>query len=357
MLITHIYRGGTARYTESHMKVRTWAFFLSLFLGVFVALPYGAHAATLYIDPFATDVLKGDTVTVAVRLDTDEGECVNAIDAVINYTDGIQAVDVSRGRSILSLWVEDPKIDQGARTITFAGGIPNGYCGRIPGDPSLTNVVAELVFRAPGFSIGMSENSAVSVSFSEQSRVLLNDGTGADAPLRTIPGTINLIQQVGTSTKDAWGEVVDLDETAPQPFGVELVQDPSVFSGKYYIVFNTTDNQSGMDHYEVMEESRDDLYTFRWGRADAPWMTAESPYVLRDQDLRSVIRVRALDKAGNERITVLIPDDAVRPVPLIAWVALALALLLAAGVSGFFAYRYIRRKKALSVPHSNDVLS
>ncbi len=339
------------------MKVRAWAFWVFLFVGVLFTVPDHSEAATLYVDPFSMDVLKGDTVTVAVRLDTDENECVNAVDAVITYGEGIQAVDVSRGRSILSLWVEEPTIDQDARTITFAGGIPNGYCGRIPGDPSLTNVIAELVFRAPGFTIGRSETESVQVGFGEQSRVLLNDGTGDEAPLRTVPGTLNLIQQVGTSTKDEWGDVVDQDAIPPQPFGMELVQNPSVFSGKYYIVFNTTDKQSGIDHYEVMEESRDDLYTFRWGRADAPWMTAESPYVLNDQDLRSIIRVRALDKAGNERIAVLIPDDAVRPVPLMAWVALALAVLIAL-VVGVWAMRwYLLRRRSLSVVQKNDVLS
>lgn len=339
------------------MKVRAWAFLIFLFVGAFFAVPENSNAATLYVDPFSTDVLKGDTVTVAVRLDTDESECVNAVDAVITYGEGIQAVDVSRGRSILSLWVEEPTINQDARTITFAGGIPNGYCGRIPGDPSLTNVIAELVFRAPGFTIGSRETDSVQVAFGEQSRVLLNDGTGDEAPLRTVPGTLNLIQQVGTSTKDEWGDVVDQDNVPPQPFGMELVQNQSVFSGKYYIVFNTTDKQSGIDHYEVMEESRDDLYTFRWGRADAPWMTAESPYVLNDQDLRSIIRVRALDKAGNERIAVLIPDDAIRPVPLMVWVTLALAVLIALAVGAWAMRWYLLRRRSLSVVQKNDVLS
>ncbi len=85
------------------------AFFLCLFsFSVSVSLwcmPDESFAATLYVDPYSVDVLKGDTVTLAVRIDTDEGECVNTVDAVISYGGDIQAVDVSRGRSILSLWV------------------------------------------------------------------------------------------------------------------------------------------------------------------------------------------------------------------------------------------------------------
>lgn len=321
-------------------------FFASLFffLVYFVSAAQTAEAATLYIDPFSVDVLKGDTVTLAVRLDTDEGECVNTVDSVITYGEGIQAVDVSRGKSILSLWVEEPVIDKDQRKITFAGGIPNGYCGRIPGDPSLTNVVAEIIFRAPGFSVGKAENASALIQFDPMSRVLLNDGFGTEANLKTIPTTINLLQQVGTSSQDIWRDVVQDDKTPPQPFSIDLVEDSNVFDGKYYIVFNTTDKQSGVDHYEVIEEPRSDIYSFRWGRADAPWVETKSPYVLKDQSLSSIIRVRALDKAGNERITVFIPDDSERPIGLIVWILGGIGALLVAGLIGAITLLIIRRR-------------
>lgn len=310
----------------------------------FLCVPAAGHAASLYIDPISSSVLKGDTVTVAVRLDTEEGECVNTVDAVISYSGGIQAADVSRGKSILSLWVEEPIIQENERLITFAGGIPNGYCGRIPGDPSLTNIVAELVFRSPGFSIGGGSNEQQAlVNFEAGTRVLLNDGTGAEAPLRLIGGSIDLLQQVGTSTTDEWRDVVGGDRTLPQPFSIELVQNPEVFGGKYYVVFNTTDKESGIDHYEAIEESRADLYAFRWGRSDAPWVAVESPYVLVDQNLSSTIRVKAIDKAGNERITVLIPDDTLRPANLIMLITIGVAgvlvVLVLLGLGAWFWYR------------------
>ncbi len=327
---------------------------LPLFCIMVFAVPALTHAASLYIDPISSSVLKGDTVTVAVRLDTDEGECVNTVDAVLSYSSSIQAIDVSRGQSILSLWVEEPTIKESEHTITFAGGIPNGYCGRIPGDPSLTNIVAELVFRSPGFSVGGGGNNQQAlVNFEPATRVLLNDGTGEDAPLRTIGGSIDLLQQVGTSTTDEWRDVVADDAIPPQPFSIELVQNPEVFEGAYYVVFNTTDKQSGIDHYEAIEESRADLYTFRWGRVDAPWVEVKSPYVLNDQSLRSVIRVRAIDKAGNERITVLIPDDSVRSMDaalVFVAIGIGLALLVIVLASlGFLLYRRRKQKSSLDI--------
>lgn len=327
------------------MRLQARFFFAcSIFFACVFFIPFHVEAATLYIDPFEKSILKGDTVTMAVRLDVDEGECVNTVDAVVSYDQGVQLVDVSRGRSILPLWVEEPKIDTGARRITFAGGIPNGYCGRTPGDPSLTNVLVELVFRAPGFTIGSSQNTSAQVRFEGESRVLLNDGFGTEAQLKTIPSTLTLVQQVGTTSQDNWRDSVNADTVPPQPFSIDLTQTEGVFDDKYYIVFNTTDKQSGIDHYEVIEEPRTDVYSFRWGRADAPWEKTQSPYVLKDQTLSSIIRVKALDKAGNERITVLIPDDTARRLDILTWVLLGILGFVFFGVVTGFVWWFIRRR-------------
>lgn len=336
------------------MNFRTRTFLATLFfsvvsLGIFLGIPSVSLAATLYIDPSSVDVLKGDTVTVAVRLNTDEGECVNTVDAVLSYSEGIQVIDVSRGRSILPLWVEEPVIDKSTRKITFAGGIPNGYCGRVPGDPSLTNILAELVFRSPGFSVGKAQDTSAIIKFEPESRVLLNDGLGTQAQLKTIPSTINLLQQVGTTSQDAWRDEVGGDVVPPQPFSIDLVQNPDVFSGKYYIVFNTSDKQSGIDHYEVIEEPRSDIYAFRWGRADAPWIKTKSPYVLKDQSLSSIIRVKAIDKAGHDRISVLIPDDTQRRLGVLTWILIGAGLavcVLCLGIMAWWLFYLRRRNKA-----------
>lgn len=326
-----------------------------LVLGTYAVSAVVVDAASLYVDPNTSNVLKGDTVTVAVRIDTDEGECINAVDVTLAYTDGIQAVDVSTGRSILTLWLERPVINRDARTITFAAGIPNGYCGRIPGDPSLTNVLAEIVFRAPGFSVGKKEDASTLLTFEPGTRVLLNDGSGSDAPLRTLSGTINLIQETGTTTKDAWGGVVAADDVPPTPFSIELVRNPQIFNNKYYIVWNTTDKQSGIDHYEVLEESPEDFYAFRWGAANNPWITVESPYVLKDQTLRSVIRVRALDKAGNEQISVLVPDKALQSIhPIILLIGGILIALFVGGILLAIWMLLRRRKKVVSDDISHE---
>jgi len=271
-----------------------------------------SHAATLYIDPPTATLHRGDAVTVAVRIDTDEaaGECINAIDGVITYDAGVIAVDVSTGASIFPVWVEAPTIDKVDRRITFAGGIPNGYCGRVSGDPQLTNKIVELVFRSPGMQVGGGDASnRALVSFAPETTVYLNDGLGTLAPLTTYGTEIALLETIGSDILDPWSEVVDADTIPPEPFSISLERDDYAFNNDYYIVFNTTDKQSGMSHYEVIEEPNEDAGFFGFGAATAPWRGARSPYVLEDQSLSSLIRVRAVDKAGNEYIATLQPTQ------------------------------------------------
>lgn len=284
---------------------------LLLFLQMlFFCIGARAYAATLYMDPSLSDLKRGDTVTVSVRLDAGEGECVNVVDGVIKYTENIQPVDISRGSSIFSLWVEEPVINRENRTITFAGGIPNGYCGRIPGDPRLTNNVLDLQFQSPGLQIGNTESgNEVSIDFDPQTQVLLNDGFGTAAPTTFFGAKITLSKEAGGSVVNPWQDIIENDNISPEKFSITLEKTTNAFSDSYFIVFNTTDKQSGIDHYEVIEEPLSTKNLFGWGAETAPWKTDKSPYVLDDQSLNSTIRVKAIDKAGNEYIATYIPDE------------------------------------------------
>ncbi|MBP6881043.1 MAG: hypothetical protein KBC35_00230 [Candidatus Pacebacteria bacterium] len=329
--------------------------FLLWVIGVFIlaAFPAVTQAASLYIDPATSQLNRGDSITMAIRLDVDEvaGECINAIDGVITYTSNIEPVDISIGDSILRMWVEEPKINREAHTITFAGGIPNGYCGRVAGDPRLTNVLTEIVFQSPGFMVGGGSNDMTAqVTFGEESTAYLNDGQGTKASLTTYPAKIELASKPGPTIENPWREEVVADDVPPEEFSIMLQNDDHAFSQKYFIAFSTTDKQTGIDHYEVMEEPLTQFGSFQWGRADAPWVEARSPYVLEDQSLGSIIRVKAIDKAGNEYIATLIPDETMRTLSR----AQVYSILLGVGggvlllVIFFVALRFKRRKQRSS---------
>lgn len=313
------------------------------------SLPMLSQAATIYIDPAFSEINKGDSVTMSVRLNVDEdaGECVNAVDAVISYTDNISPEDVSIGGSIFSVWVEQPTINREDNTITFAGGMPNGYCGRVQGDPRLTNTIAKLVFRSPGFSIGGgSDDNEATVELTELSAAYLNDGQGTKADLRTLPAKVTLNKTTGNGVESGWLDEVALDETDPEEFSITLNQDTTAFGGKHYIVFNTSDKQTGIDYYEVIEEPISDFGAFKWGGSNAPWIETRSPYVLNDQTLNVVIRVRAVDKAGNEYVATLVPEPSQRKLTIAqaGSTAVIVVIVLAFAVAAFFTYRLVRRR-------------
>ena len=325
-----------------------------------LCIPSVSQAAMLYLDPPRETLQQGDATILSVRLDVDStsGLCVNSADVVITYPETVQAVDVTTRHSIFPLWVERPKIDAERNQVTFAGGIPNGYCGRIEGDPGLTNVLAEIVFRqAQPISDSSDEHPyfVADIEIDSRSVLLLNDGFGTTIDPDRQGARIDVFATEGAQIRDPWREIVQADTTPPEPFSIQLDRDPNVFRGDYFITFNTTDKQSGIATFEVMEEPLSEQHYFRFGAVGAPWVEAQSPYRLRDQTLNSTIRVRATDKAGNEYIATLVPDPSLRTrvIQPHEWAAMLIAGVVLMG--GLLLLHYRRLRKTTSeVRSAND---
>lgn len=335
----------------------------AIFLGITILFSWSvAEAATLYLDPSQDELYIGDTLMVAVRVDVDAEECINVVDATISYPEGLELVDTSIGSSILRFWPEEPSNNPTTQEVSFVGGIPNGYCGRIKEDPFYTNTLVELVFQLPGTRIGVASSSQrATLAFADSSTVYLNDGRGTAVVPDTLPTAITLHNTQGEVVQDLWNQIVNADVDPPEDFSITLTRDEDnkIQNGRYYIVFNTTDKQSGLDHYEVIEEPFDQLDLFSWGRVDAPWITTRSPYVLKDQTLNSIIRVKAVDKAGNEYVATYIPDESLRSLSEQQKVRIALYITIAVilvSVLGVWVYRVgrIRRQRKKQVDTSND---
>ena len=216
----------------------------------------------------------------------------------------------------------------------------------MPGDPRLTNTIVQLIFSWPGFTIGgPSGPTTGTVEFLPETAAYLNDGFGTKAELALYGTSVELGDSPGSQLQDPWREAVVTDTIGPAPFGIVIEKIPAE-TGKYYAIFNTTDKQTGIDQYQIIEEPLDNRFSFDWGRADAPWVTTRSPHLLNDQSLNSVIRVKAIDKAGNEYIATLVPDENLRTVPLqqtIWYAALAFAGLVFLVTAAFIFWRYRRK--------------
>ncbi len=266
-----------------------------LLLAALILFPISSSAATLYMNPTAGTYGLSDTFISEVRIDN-QSECVNAAQVEVRYpTESLRAVDFSKGNSILSLWIEEPKIDIDNGTVTFAGGIPGGYCGRIPGDPVLSNVLGKIVFSVVG-----AEQKSASISISDSSVVYLNDGAATKADL-SLQSAEYSIQPTPQSASNPWLQAVGEDKIPPDEFVITVESTRGVFRGNFYAVFATQDKQSGLDHYEIYERGA--------------WQTVRSPHELRDQRLVGGVQIKAIDKAGNERLGSYVEGSAAPRVP------------------------------------------
>ena len=241
-----------------------------------------------------------------------QGEKINAIEGSVVFSrDFLEVKEISDGNSIMNFWAQKPKLFSG-NEIVFSGIVPGGYKG---GSGKLFSIVFQSL-REGNATIGFSGLKA-----------LLNDGKGTPAELK--------IQEYGLKIS---GDIPSLksyipdfrtDIESPETFLPEIASDPNIFKGKWFIVFFTQDKNSGIDHYEISEGG---------GRFSA----AESPYLLKNQNLDQKIFVKAVDKNGNERIEFLPPRN-----PKTPYKNYAILAILILGILGVFltAFRKILWKK------------
>lgn len=329
------------------------ALYSILFL-VFLAIAPVVHASQIYLDS-GTEVShrRLDTFYVPVRIDT-QGACVNAVRVTLAYDPvQISVRDIATGISILTLWTEGPTVHKDAQgkeigRVTFEGGVPGGYCGRVEGDPGLTNVLAQLVVSGVPQALQMGEATSTRFIVEPETRVYLHDGQGTVEEPTFLGATITLVQGDGIPG-NVWLDDIKSDTVAPELFEIILVEGPSAGNERSYIAFSTTDKQSGIDHYEILETDPDRFGFLTWVPHEAYWVRAKSPYVLRDQKLHSKIMVKAIDKNGNERVAVYTPPmsplvELTRLSILVPLVIVIITLILLA----FFIYR----KTRIKTPHS-----
>jgi len=139
-----------------------------------------------------------------------------------------------------------------------------------------------------------------------------------------------------------WGPTttfrIMIDKTPPEDF------EPTVqeIDGSQYLVFSAKDALSGVDHYEVVESSpRTFLGIVLDDTPDTQdWQTAESPFLLQDQTLQSIVAVKAIDRAGHERIFQLAPSGAVSPRDVVLWIVFVVLVL-----AGLIGWKLINRSR------------
>ncbi|MGC8981651.1 MAG: hypothetical protein ACP5JU_01750 [Minisyncoccia bacterium] len=257
---------------------------------------HGVNAAIIEPKIELKEVKKNDFITIPIYLDT-QFEEVNAVEVYVNFSENLVFRDYLDGKSVITHWLEKPKLqylDLRRPNIVFSGIVAGGISGRN------LNLV-ELIFEAK-------ESGRAKIEIDKKSKVLLNDGKGTQIKLLALSESFNIKDTNGYELKKRMATKIPEDIYPPDPFKIYFVNNPEIFDGKYYITFETKDKQSGIAYYEIAEKPINIFFMAKPDFKDLEFKKADSPYVLEDQSLKSYILVKAVDKAGNERIEYLPPQ-------------------------------------------------
>ncbi len=278
-------------------KILRASYSFLLVAGVAV-VPHVAAAQSLFLKVPKTAYETGDSFQASLVIETG-GQSINTVSGLIDIPqDKFQILDVRYGSSVITLWVDKPKIDYGRGVITFAGGIPGGFNGSA----------------GPLLNFGLKARRVGAGTFTLQDiKVLLNDGQGTEMkgvvvkPLvlsvRTpapMPLSPPAPQAFPPAEQQQEASLPPPDIVPPESFIPMVSRHPSVADDKYFASFSAVDKDTGIAYYEIKEKPS--LLGRFTDKFDTPWVRGESPYILRGQWWGYEVFVRAYDQAGNSTV-------------------------------------------------------
>jgi hypothetical protein len=253
------------------MNMKKTIIYVSLIVSL--VIPLSVNAAEISFESQENTVGLATPFLVSVNLSADVA--VNAFDLSIRFPDGFEPVDISDGNSIVPMWIEHPLFDPLTHLLTLSGFIPGGYSGK---DGRIVTLSIE-AHRAGQVSISVD---------TQKSHMYRNNPPGIQEPISSSP----LMLTADNAKNNVAYDIPD--SYPPETFTPVVALLPTDRGDAWMLVFATQDKGSGIDHYEVREVNS--MLPFL-----STWHSAESPYLLTDQSLRSSIDIRAYDKKGNVR--------------------------------------------------------
>jgi len=218
---------------------------LKLFVLLFLAIPFFVTASSADIVVDAGNNL------------------INALEATVKFPASMKITGVQDGDSAILIWITKPNLDSKTHSVSLSGITPGGFQGK----KTLFSFTGE--FNPADLS---------KILFSEV-RALKNDGEGTAVKVK-------LEAKIAEAKEDT---------NSPEPFKPIISSSPDIFEGRYFISFLTQDKGVGIDRYEYAD-------TWLFGPSKNDWGITDSPMVLTKLQTFKKIFVKAVDRAGNERI-------------------------------------------------------
>lgn len=258
------------------MSILYKVFFVLFFL--FFSVHY-TQAADFFIGEEINDLGLGQVFKTDIFINT-ESENLNTFSAKVLFSDNLSLKNVYSGSSIISFWIKKPELSEDG-SLTFSGIIPGGYMGH---EGFLFSLELEAV------------NAGQAFILIDEAQVFKHDGTGQALSIDSKTFDFFIDQETSLLTYEK-----QVDQEPPEIFSVEIISDENIFDGQWVAIFDTHDKGLGLDYYMVKESRSRILGFFK------KWRIAESPLVLEDQARKSYLWIKAVDKAGNERVLIVPP--------------------------------------------------
>ncbi len=236
-------------------------------------LPQFVFSAQLYLTASTDTLSVGDTIIVHAYLDT-EGSKLNVVDGTIKVSSFVDetSLTLSTENSILTLWPQKPEFQSNKSEISFVGGAPEDFQSS---KAKLFDIVV-----SPKIVKDIVINPVIIQGY-------LGDGKGTLVSIKTKDVSFHVVPKVeGQRQINEWTEALQQDALPPKAFSITAGSDASLYDGQQFIVFQTSDVGSGIDHYEVVE-------------GKLPSVISGEQYVLKNQGVSERVTVTAFDKAGN----------------------------------------------------------
>ena len=281
-------------------------FILVLCIFGLVVFPKTILAASVYFTSSSHDIYPGDVFVIEAKISS-PAERINVADGAFLFDhNALEVKELSTGGSTFSLWARAPTFSNEAGQISFIGGTPEGFQGE-------NKLMLKAIFLAK------KEGGAL-LNFQDDFSLFLGDGRGSKINPQRKQFVVHVLKRPPEVTpKNEWRSFIKEDKAPPEFIEAIISRDPHIFNNQYFVSFFATDKESGVAYYKVKEGDRD-------------FVSAENPYLLQDQSLKSIVQIKAIDKAGNESI--ITPKLAPVPIPEISykiyliWILVVLAILI-----------------------------
>lgn len=251
-------------------------YIILLLISSFLLISFPVFSATLDLKTINSSININDTITLDIYLTTDK--YINAVLADLNYSkDLLEVQSINTANSIINVWINYPK--DNINFVHFSGIIPGGFEGE-------NGQIFKITFKA--------KNNGRAKIFLSNIQTLQNDGEGSNVLTSSSPTWVNINNRISN-----FKVLASLKgSNAPEIFSPQITKSPYVFKNKWFVVFEAQDKNSGIKKYEILEKRPGVIEIEKW-------YTVTSPYILKDQKLKSNVSIKAIDWNNNERIVVI----------------------------------------------------